>query len=120
MPPYIQQALRDLNHDVVLHRPPPVSGKPGTRVTQLVLESDEALAELALDLAVMAEQAVPPELSSWAVGTELPLMPKVPPRYADVVFLVEEHRFPAHKVTQAALRCYVCIYFVLTFMLCSW
>ncbi|XP_037087764.1 ankyrin repeat and BTB/POZ domain-containing protein 1-like [Pollicipes pollicipes] len=74
-----------------------VSGKPGTRVTQLVLEPEDGLAELAQDLGVMAEQAVPPALCSWAVGTELPLMPKVPPRYADVVFLVEEHRFPAHK-----------------------
>ena len=82
-----------------------MSGKPGTRVTQLVLESDEALAELALDLAVMAEQAVPPALCSWAVGTELPLMPKVPPRYADVVFLVEQHRFPAHRVGVWLERC---------------
>ncbi|XP_043245593.1 ankyrin repeat and BTB/POZ domain-containing protein 1-like isoform X1 [Amphibalanus amphitrite] len=96
-----QCRLTDLRHQLEEHIARVdefVSGKPGTRVTQLVLESDEALAELALDLAVMAEQAVPPALCSWAVGTELPLMPKVPPRYADVVFLVEEHRFPAHKV----------------------
>ena len=95
-----------------------MSGKPGTRVTQLVLESDEALTELALDLAVMAEQAVPPALCSWAVGTELPLMPKVPPRYADVVFLVEQHRFPAHRVGAWLVRplCYVTLMSLSTFV----
>ncbi|XP_065573023.1 ankyrin repeat and BTB/POZ domain-containing protein 1-like isoform X2 [Artemia franciscana] len=72
--------------------------KPGTKVTTVLVEKPALSSELQQDLGVLAEQALPSELSDWIVGSELPLMPSVPSTFVDVCFFVQGHRFMCHRV----------------------
>ncbi|CAG0902830.1 unnamed protein product [Cyprideis torosa] len=72
--------------------------KPGTNVKTFLVEPPEAQEELTQDLGIMAEQAMPCELTRWVGGEHLPLMPRVPLQFVDVVFQVDGHRFFCHQV----------------------
>uniref|UniRef100_A0A914WAR9 BTB domain-containing protein n=1 Tax=Plectus sambesii TaxID=2011161 RepID=A0A914WAR9_9BILA len=72
--------------------------KPGVRVTSVLVEAPQEGGELAADMALLAEEALPPAFALWVQDADLPSFFKLDrPPTADVIFLVDEHRFYCHR-----------------------
>lgn len=71
------------------------STKPGVNITMLVVDQTDNR-ELQLDLGVLADLALPQELCALGNG-ELPFEPERELNYADIIFVVDGHKFFCHK-----------------------
>uniref|UniRef100_A0A915JY43 BTB domain-containing protein n=1 Tax=Romanomermis culicivorax TaxID=13658 RepID=A0A915JY43_ROMCU len=72
--------------------------KPGTKVTNLVIETFDHL-ELSSDFGILTEEALPLYMSNWIGPSELPFYPEERAPFADVIFCVDGHRFKCHKAS---------------------
>ncbi len=68
-------------------------------MTSILVEEDASgSCELKSDFSTLADGALPPELSRWVGGPELPFFPEERAPFSDVIFLVGNNKFFCHKV----------------------
>ena len=68
-------------------------------MTSVLVEVPSGSESLAVDMSLLAEEALPPEFARWPQGDDVPYFFQLDrPPTADIIFLLDQHRFYCHQV----------------------